>query len=101
MPASGFVEMFLAAASTASIQEFPIILEDIKILSSLVVENAVAREIHTVLTFSEEDKNIIKLSAFGREVSVFFYLEFYKLNWKIISRLTLKQPLFGIFILNP
>jgi hypothetical protein len=41
------------------------------------------------------------LSAFGREVSVFFYLEFYKLNWKIISRLTLKQPLLGIFILNP
>jgi hypothetical protein len=68
MPAAGYVEMFLAAASTASIKEFPIILENIKILSPCVVDN-VAREIHTVLTFTEKDKNVLKLSAFGREVS--------------------------------
>jgi hypothetical protein len=69
MPASGFVEMFLAAASTASVQEFPIILEEIKILSPLVVENSVARELHTVLTVTEKDENLIKLSTLGREVN--------------------------------
>jgi acyl transferase domain-containing protein len=68
LPGAGFIEAFLAATSAATVlmQEFPIILEDLVIKSPFLVENVLPRELHTVLTVSEE--KFAKLTAFGRDV---------------------------------
>jgi phthiocerol/phenolphthiocerol synthesis type-I polyketide synthase D len=70
MPAAGFIELFLAAASTSSATEFPIILENVVIKSPFVVDEVIPRELHTVLTLSaENDKTTTaKMIAFGRKV---------------------------------